>query len=152
MRCTDCSREVRPVVALDLDGTLLDYHRHLLCFADDYLYTYHMAEPEKNPMYDGTEPFRDWFCRLYGVDVRTFRDIKLAYRSGGMKRTARSFAGAQELVRNVRQVEEVYLTTTRPYMRLDNIEPDTRFWHEKHEYGFDELLRGESKYNPTTKV
>lgn len=152
MRCTNCSREVRPVVALDLDGTLLDYHRHLLNFADRYLYTYHLAEPEKNPMYDGTEPFGEWFCQLYGVDMRTFRDIKLAYRSGGMKRTVQPYDGAQALVHNVRQVAEVYLTTTRPYMRLDNVDPDTRFWLEKHDIEFDGLLYDENKYEVLAKI
>lgn len=152
MRCTVCSREVRPVVAVDIDGTLADYHQHLLEFADKYLYTYAWEDPVSRPLYDGSEPFRDWFCRHYDVDVRTFRDIKLAYRSGAQKRTAPAFEGVTELVARLRTVAEVYITTTRPYMRLDNIDPDTRFWLDKHQVEFDGLLYDEKKYRTLARI
>jgi hypothetical protein len=41
---------------------------------------------------------------------------------------------------------ELWLTTTRPYLRLDNVDPDTRWWIEKHEVPFDYMLYDECKY------
>jgi hypothetical protein len=141
MRCTDCSHAIKPVVAIDIDGTMGDYHTHFLQFAEEYLgrtarWTYH-----------GTSQFRDWFCLMYHVDRRTWEDIKLAYRQGAQKRSMPMYRGAEILCAAVQDAgAELWLTTTRPYLRLDNVDPDTRAWLERHCIQFDHMLYDEHKY------
>jgi len=127
----------RPVIGLDLDGTLGDFHRHFLTFAEGYL------QRQVRWHWDGTEPF--W--RMLGVSKRTYREVKLAYRQGGLKRSMPLIPGAKDLVNGLRREgAEVWLCTTRPYLRLDNIDPDTRFWLRHHRLGYDGVLFGERKY------
>lgn len=142
MLCTSCSSPVTPIVSFDIDGTMGRYHEHLCHFAATYL-----GYATWDVDYDGQEPFRDWFCDEFKVDLRTFRDIKLAYRQGGMKRSmpVRDWARvACNLARDWNA--EVWVTTTRPYMRLDNVDPDTRFWLKRHGIKYDHLIYGEHKY------
>ena len=142
MRCSACSAPVRPVVAIDLDGTLGDYHGHLDKFATQYL-----GRPGVGQYaYDGGEPYRDWFMRLYRCDVTTFREVKLAYRQGGMKRTQPVFNGARALaVGLVNAGAEVWITTTRPFARFDRVDPDTREWLRRHDIPFTALLASDHK-------
>jgi phosphoglycolate phosphatase-like HAD superfamily hydrolase len=143
MLCSRCSEVVKPIVAIDIDGTLGDYHTHFLKFAENYLASYH----RDNYGYRGYGHFRDWFCTRFDVDVTTFRQIKLAYRQGAQKRSMPVYDGAAALVRTLRQDgTEVWLTTTRPYLRLDNVDPDTRFWLERKHIDFDGMLYDEDKY------
>lgn len=142
MRCTDCSKEVRPVVAIDIDGTLGDYHGHFLKFADQYL-----GHGRDGLLYDGSNPFSEWFCRAYGVDLRTFRDIKLSYRQGAQKRSMPLFDGADLFAQRIKDAgAEVWITTTRPYLRLDNIDPDTRHWLGSNMIDYEGLIYDEDKY------
>lgn len=146
MRCSECSKVVRPVVAIDIDGTLGDYHGHFLRFAsrylgldDDYLDTV--------TRYHGEQPFKAWFCAIAGVDERTWYDIKLAYRQGAQKRSMPVYPYAAQLAQDVAHLgAEVWLTTTRPYLRLDNIDPDTRFWLDIHSIEYDHMLFDPNKY------
>ena len=41
---------------------------------------------------------------------------------------------------------ELWLTTTRPYLRLDNVDPDTRFWLQENNIYYDALMYDENKY------
>lgn len=144
MKCTSCGYNIRPVVAIDIDGTLGDYHGHFLDFAEQYLAW--PGEPDYT-RYNGTESFKDWFCGEYGVSHRTWHDIKLAYRQGGMKRSMRMFDDADVLCKAmITMGAELWLTTTRPYLRLDNVDPDTRFWLLKKRIPFHHLLYDEDKY------
>src|SRR5262245_56185367 len=141
MRCTDCSREVRPVLAVDIDGTLGDYHAHWFAFAEDWLGE---AGHERAQTYQGDISMADHM----GIDKRTYRMIKLAYRQGGMKRSMPRFPGARELllwlgVENV----EIWLTTTRPYLQIGNIDEDTREWLRRNRLPYDHILYDEDKYN-----
>ena len=139
MRCSSCSRPVRPVVALDIDGTLGDYHGHFKWFAERYL-----GRPMPAEDYDYTAPFGEWL----GLDKRTYREIKLAYRQGGMKRWMPAYAGVDDLSHRARAAGcEVWIATTRPYMRLDNIDPDTRHWLERNGMRYDAITYGEDKYH-----
>jgi hypothetical protein len=142
MQCTGCSSPVLPIVVFDIDGTMGDYHNHFCSFAASYLGYAHFDSD-----YNGVEPFRVWFCKAFDVDVRTFRDIKLAYRQGGQKRTM----GVRDWARVATKVArdegaEVWITTTRPYMRLDNVDPDTRWWLQRNGIKYDYLIYGEHKY------
>lgn len=148
MLCSNCSCVVQPIVAIDIDGTLGDYHGHFLKFAQEYL-----AWPHGPAGYDGREGFGEWFCRIYGTDLTTFRTIKLAYRQGGLKRNMPIELGAGLMVREVKEAgAEVWLTTTRPYLRLDNVDPDTRFWLNLHGIEFDGMLYDEDKYRKLAEM
>jgi hypothetical protein len=146
VKCTSCSEPVRPVVAIDIDGTLGDYHDHFLRFLEDYLGHSPIYPFQHNPKYGGDRPFREWVCEHYTIDARTFRDAKLAYRQGAMKRTMSPYPHAQMLCVTVRIWAELWITTTRPYLRLDNIDPDTREWLRRNGIEFDGLLYDEAKY------
>jgi hypothetical protein len=146
MLCTKCSEIIKPVVGIDIDGTLGDYHNHFIKFANDYLgITSH--RPGFFDLYDGSILFRDWYCDAAGISKHTWYEIKLAYRQGGMKRTMPMTAGASHLTKYVRRMgAELWLTTSRPYNRLDNIDPDTREWLSRHRIDFDHLLYDDDKY------
>ena len=141
MRCSVCSDPVRPVVAIDIDGTLGDWHLHFQVFAEQWL-GHTLTE---YVVYDGSEPFREWFTRAYGVDVTTFREIKLAFRQSGLKRTMPAHRDAKQAVARLRKHAEVWLTTTRPYNRYDRIDPDTVEWLRRNGIGHDGLLYDEDK-------
>jgi hypothetical protein len=126
--------EGRPVVSLDIDGTLGDYHGNFLEFAQRY---FGRLFPNKLIINPGLP-----LWEFMGISLRDYRDAKLAYRQGGWKRWMRAYAGASELTRHVRRKldAELWLCTTRPYLRLDNVDPDTREWLRRNELEFDALL------------
>ena len=47
---------------------------------------------------------------------------------------------------------EVWITTTRPYLRLDNVDPDTRHFLRRNRIQYDGLLYGEDKYKRLAKI
>jgi hypothetical protein len=141
MKCTSCREEIKPVVAIDIDGTMGQYHYHFLRFAADYL-----GEPVSTG-YEGQIFFKQWFKTTYRVDNNVWHDIKLAYRQGGMKRTMAPYNDARKLCDAIRHTgAELWVTTTRPYIRHDNIDPDTRHWLERHSIMYDYLLYDGHKY------
>lgn len=145
MLCSGCGQPIKPVVAVDIDGTLGDYHAHFIRFATGYLNVEYL--PAGRMLYGGGEPFRAWFTGTFGVDDRTFRDIKLAYRQGAQKRSMPAYPGAAEFVNHTMfDGAEVWLTTTRPYLKHDSIDPDTRAWLDRHSIGYNYLLYGPDKY------
>lgn len=135
---------MKPVVALDIDGTLGDYHGHFLNFAEQWCGKA-MPKAEDNP---GLPLYK--FMR---VSKATYRACKLAYRQGGMKRSMPVYPGASELTRFIRrQGAEVWICTTRPYLRLDNIDPDTRHWLRRNRIQYDGVLFGEKKYRDLARI
>jgi phosphoglycolate phosphatase-like HAD superfamily hydrolase len=147
--CSSCQHTIRPVVAVDIDGTLGDYHSHFLRFATDWLGGQDLGpllEASIN-MYDGTYPFRDYCGDILKIDTATYRTIKLAYRQGGMKRSMPIFQRAGECITRIFMAgAEVWLTTTRPYLSLDNIIPDTVEWCRRHNIDYEGMLFDEDKY------
>lgn len=130
----------KPVVALDIDGTLGDYHGHFLRFAEGYVGREMPNPKEINPGLP--------LWRHMRVSRATYRAAKLAYRQGGQKRSMPAYPFASELTRNLRKAgAEVWICTTRPYLRLDNIDPDTREWLRRNRIQYDAVIFGESKYN-----
>lgn len=141
MFCSKCSEIIRPVVAVDIDGTLGDYHGHFIEFASQYvgdsLYLH----------YNGSPGFREWFKEANNIDTEEYRAIKLAYRQGGMKRSMPIFEGATALIKEIKvSGAELWVTTTRPYLSLDNIVPDTVEWLRRHQIEYDGMLFDEDKY------
>lgn len=156
--------EGKPIVAVDIDGTMADYHGWFLQFAQLYLGKQMPAATDINP----GKPL----ARHMGITKATYREVKLAYRQGGMKRSMPVLRGSRDLLRairapygrhlvmddngwdSVRTVHglgcEVWVCTTRPYLRLDNIDPDTREWLQRNKIRYDALLfdsvGGDNKY------
>lgn len=147
MLCSNCGGVVRPIVALDLDGTLAEYHAHLHEFAAQW---FGVPNPDDSvrqwDVYDGSEPYWKWFTKAFKCDRTTFRQVKLAFRQGGLKRNMPIYNGARELVLDLRASAEVWLTTTRPWDRFDRVDPDTREWLRRNGVDFDGLLYDEDKY------
>lgn len=138
--CSRCSRQLHPIVAIDIDGTLGDYYGHLHHFAERYL------GRRLKGKYDGSTTHREFYESM-GVPAHIFREIKLAFRAGSMKRSMPPYTDWIEMVHKVKQRgAELWLTTTRPYLRMDNIDPDTRHWLQRHEVPYDFLLYDETKY------
>lgn len=135
---------MKPVVALDIDGTLGDYHGHFLRFAAEW-YGRPMPAPEEiNPGLP--------LHRHMRTSKATYRECKLAYRQGGLKRSMPVYPGATELTRAIRRAgASVWICTTRPYLRLDNIDPDTRHWLRRNGIQFDYVTYGQNKYRELKK-
>jgi hypothetical protein len=148
MLCTRCGEILKPVVAIDIDGTLGDYHGHFLRFAAEW--TGRGLDALLNGsvhMYSGVFPFRVYCENLFNIDSATYRQIKLAYRQGGMKRSMPILQGARALCWAVKDAgAELWITTTRPYLSLDNIVPDTVEWLSRHEIEYDHMLFDADKY------
>lgn len=137
MLCSRCNRDVQPVVVLDIDGTLGNYHSHFIKFAEDYL----QRTLPKSFAGMGT------FWESLGLPLDEYRQIKLAYRSGGLKRSMPRMPYMGFFLGQVYGLQpEIWIATSRPYLRLDNIDPDTRFWLDHHGIMYDGLLFGDDKY------
>jgi hypothetical protein len=119
VRCSDCGRMVKPVVALDIDGTLARYHEALVEFIINYTDT----EPGPAVPCPGRTAeriggdFGDWVCFAFRLDRRTYRDIKLAFRQGGQKRFMPAYPYASELAYAAAdESAEVWVTTSWSWM------------------------------------
>lgn len=123
----------KPVVALDIDGTLGDYHGHFLRFATNYFGVEFPDPAEINPGLP--------LHAFMQISKEAYRECKLAYRQGGLKRWMPAYPGAAELTAAIKMAgAEVWICTTRPYLRLDNIDPDTREWLRRNGIQYDAVL------------
>ena len=131
-----------PLVALDLDGTLGDYHRHFERFAQMWTGREIVWDPEVvGPFY-----------RQLGMSKAVYRQCKLAYRMGGMKRSIPVFEGAADMVRSIRGAGVgVAACTTRPYLAMSTIDLDTQHWLKRNGIQVDHILYGEHKYRDLVK-
>lgn len=129
-----------PVLALDIDGTSGDYHGHFTWFIEQWL---GRPMPSATEMTGGVP-----FYKHLGVSRATYREAKLAFRQGGMKRSMPPYEGIGDFTRYVRKNGvQVWICTTRPYLRLDNIDPDTRHWLTKRAHmQYDSIIYGHNKY------
>lgn len=125
----------KPIVALDIDGTLGDYHSNFLEFA----WRYFDRGPKTWDPNEVNPGLPLW--EHMGIPQRSYRDAKLAYRQGGWKRWMPAYPGAAELTRAIRSAgAEVWICTTRPYLRLDNVDPDTQEWLRRNQIEYDAVL------------
>lgn len=135
-----------PVIGLDIDGTSGDHHNHFTWFAELWL---------GRPLPPVTEYAGDvQFHKHLGISRETYNKIKLAYRQGGMKRSMPVYDGIGDFTRHVRACGvQVWICTTRPYLNLSNIDPDTRHWVEKRaKMQYDGILYGPHKYRDLVKA
>lgn len=135
-----------PVIAVDIDGTLAAYHDHFCEMAAKYL-----GRPSLTPQWwkltgDARGEFSDALSEY--MDKTTYRQIKLAFRQGGWKRFMPALDDkVSENLQYIRSFGvQVWVCTTRPWMRLDSIDPDTQFWIERNVGRIDGLVYGEEKY------
>jgi uncharacterized HAD superfamily protein len=134
-----------PVVALDIDGTLSDYHGYFLAFAEKWC-----GKPM--PLPEAINPGLPLYRHMH-VSKARYRECKLAFRQGGLKRSMPVYEGAQELSRAIRKAgAELWITTSRPYLRLDNIDPDTREWLRRNKIQYDAVIYGTHKYRDLARI
>lgn len=130
---------MKPVVAIDLDGTLGDYHGHFLRFAQEW---YGRPMPDPSEINPGL-PLHQ-FMR---TSKSTYRQCKLAYRQGGLERSMPVYDGADALCRQIRAAgAELWICTTRPYLKYDSQSPNTTHWLRRNKIQFDHMLSGPNKY------
>jgi hypothetical protein len=123
----------RPIVALDIDGTLGNYHAHFLTFAEAWL---GRAMPDPAMINPGLK-----LWEFMEIDQSTYREIKLAYRQGGLKRSMPVYPNADGVTAAIRDAgAEVWICTTRPYERHDSIDRDTQEWLRRNHIFWDSLL------------
>jgi hypothetical protein len=135
---------MKPVVALDIDGTLGDYHGHFLRFAESWYGRPMPAASEINPGLP--------LHRFMRTSKQTYRQCKLAYRQGGLERSMPVYPGAAQLTKSIRRVgAELWLATTRPYLKMDTQSPDTRHWLKINHIQFDHMISGPHKYRDLVK-
>jgi hypothetical protein len=141
---------INGVVAIDIDGTLGDHYTHFANFAELWL----GRTVNFNPVAGwvaGNPKFQ--FARALGIGKSTYRQIKLAYRQGGMKRSMPVYDGAAELTKSLRRMGiDVWICTSRPYLRLDSIDPDTRHWLRVNHIQYDHMIYGDYKYRDLVKL
>lgn len=148
MRCENCRTDLKPIVAVDIDGTIAEYHNHLFMFIVNYYDLSPRLVEEKTLqgkvcLWDGSGNFEDFI----GISQEEYREAKLAFRQGGFKRWMPIYKNARLMVDTFHEAEaEVWFTTTRPWRRLDNVDPDTREWLRRHRFGYHGLLYDEDKY------
>jgi len=133
----------RPVIGLDIDGTLGRYHEHFIQFAVDWLGIW--APPME---YDGSVSL----ATFLGISKARYRKVKLAYRQGGLKRSMPIYSGAKDISRVTRKAgAEVVICTTRPFLQLEAVDPDTKEWLKRNGIQYDNLIHGENKYRELAK-
>jgi len=133
------------VVAVDVDGTMANYHWGMVKFICDWL----GEDLHRVTKWDGIGEFSD-HLRL---DKETYRKIKLAYRAGGFKRWMHAMEDAGPMMRKLHDLGvEVWVTTTRPWMRMDNVDDDTKEWLRRNDIPYDYLLFDEDKYKRLTEL
>lgn len=150
----------RPVFGIDIDGTLGEYHAHFLRFAAPWLGVLEWPGPKAmrsdglnlrwgHDEYSGDCPLHEFM----GVSKATYRRIKLAYRQGGLKRSMPVWSGASDLTRALRaRGAVVYICTTRPYLQVAGVEPDTREWLRRKGIQHDGVIAGEHKYRDLARL
>jgi hypothetical protein len=140
VKCSNCSANVKWVVAIDVDGTMAKYHRAYR----DFLILYDNRVSWQTPnTWTGLGEFRD----VFGLTQHEHHERKLAFRAGGFKRWMDKFDSAGWMMKRLQQMGlEVWVTTTRPWMRMDNVDRDTLEWLRRWDIPFDHLLFDEDKY------
>jgi hypothetical protein len=129
---------LRPIVGVDIDGTLALYHEHFIRFFSKWV------GQDIDPRYDGSVPLYKW-C---GVSKDTYRKGKLAYRLGGLKRSMPVYPYAADTLREWRRAGAlVAICTTRPFLSLEAVEKDTLHFLRRNGLQHDFVIHGEKKYH-----
>jgi phosphoglycolate phosphatase-like HAD superfamily hydrolase len=140
---------MRPVIGLDIDGTLLAYHPHFVRFARDWL-----GDDGLDPYgYDARQPLHQYL----GVSKAMYRRCKLAYRRGELKRSLlpldRPYPQARELTHQLRRKGfDIWLCTTRPYLSHDTVDEATRHNLRRNGVLYQGIIWGQHKYRELVRT
>lgn len=139
---------MKPVIGLDIDGTLLEYHGHFLRFASQWL----GAELDAQG-YDARMPL----YKYMGVSKTMYRRCKMAYRRGEMKRSLPPleppYPNADELTHTLRRWGfDIWLCTTRPYLSYDAVDEATRHSLRRNGVVYQGVIWGEHKYRELVRT
>lgn len=127
----------KPIISLDIDGVLGDYHGHLFWFAERY-FGHSMPQPE-------TIDVNDFLWKRMNVTEMQYRDMKTAYRQGGLKRFMPMTPGASVLTFALSHYgAEVWICSSRPHQ--SPIVSDTRHWLKRNLVNFDNIIFSPNKY------
>jgi len=133
------------VVALDIDGNLADYHGAFTEFAEKWT-------GRKMPDPTHINPGLPLYKHLH-MSRENYRQAKLAFRQGGWKRWMACYPYSRELTVHIRKKGvQVWICTSRPYLRLDNVDPDTRHWLRRNRIQYDGVVFGEDKYKQLARI
>lgn len=144
MKCENCSGTVRPVVVFDIDGTLGEWHQHFIDFCKWFLDLPHLPPAWR---FDGRLELHE-FLRL---PLEVYREAKLAFRQGGYKRMMPMTLYANSCTYNAKILGyDVWVATTRPYLRYDSIDKDTREWLRRNGIEYDGLVYADDKFSMLT--
>lgn len=140
---------MKPVVALDIDGTLVDYHSHFAAFARQYF--------GRRPAYEEPYDARMPFYKYLGVSKSAYRKCKLAYRRGELKRSLpllpAPFPQADDLTRQLRRWGvDIWLCTTRPYLSHSEVDDATRHNLRRNGVAYQGIIWGEHKYRELVRT
>lgn len=143
---------MKPVIGLDLDGTLLDYHSHFEAFAAQY-FGFAKSPKDMTGGYDARIPFHKYL----GVSKTAYRQCKLAYRRGQLKRSLPllplPYPQAGEITRQLRRWGcDVWLCTTRPYLSHDEVDDATRHNLRRNGVQYQGIIWGEHKYRELVRT
>lgn len=143
---------MKPVVALDIDGTLGAYHEHFLRFAAGYFGNHDPDDPAYLD-YDARMPL----YRHLRISKASYRQCKMAYRRGEMKRSMpmlpEPYPDARELTHALRKKGvDIWLCTTRPYLAYDEVDSSTRHWARRNGVLHQGIIWGEHKYRELVNV
>ena len=116
----------------------------------DFLIQYDNRVPWETPTtWTGLGEFRD----VFGLTQKEHHERKVAFRAGGFKRWMAKFDSAVTMMQDLQEQPcEVWVTTTRPWMRMDNVDTDTMEWLRRWEIPYDRLLFDEDKYGRLTEL
>lgn len=142
---------MKPVIALDIDGTLVDYHRHFLRFAAGFFG--HDPDDPGYLDYDARLPM----AQHLHVSKARYRECKLAYRRGQLKRSLPlldpPYPNARALTVTLRRWGvDVWLCTTRPYLSHDEVDNATRHNLRRNGVMYQGLIWGEHKYRELVRT
>jgi hypothetical protein len=145
MRCKSCgSLTGAPVIISDIDGTLAIWEDHFIGFLKLWLPPSEAENLDSRMIgWSGDGEFSDHL----ELDKATYRQAKLQFRQGGYKRWMPAYAGAASMTATAKLMgASVWITTTRPWLSLDNIDPDTRHWLARNGIAYDHLIFSDDKY------
>lgn len=141
-----------PVVGIDIDGTLGNYHDHFVWYLNNVYFPYELKN--YHPNWSNTDTGE--FSEALGLEKGEYRASKLAYRMGGLKRCMPMFENDENhfdsnvVRREIQYIRsqgiQVWICTQRPWLSLTTVDPDTQYWLEHNVGKVDGLIYGEDKY------
>jgi hypothetical protein len=136
-----------PVVGIDIDGSLGAYHDHFVWFLNTIYF------PDMNIQPRWSLAMRGEFSDALRMPKDEYRRAKLAFRQGGLKRCLPQFPvdiekdGIHADIQYIRSLGiRVIITTKRPWLRLDNIDPDTQYWLDENVGEVDGVIYDDDKH------